>query len=117
MAKNGSISVCSSAFLSTFLYFFLQSDEKAMDVDQPASTFDLDAYAQQYRGHTKVVRLEFIGRNSTDCSVKAFQLAIQEVQRSRDTQRYGDLCRAMREIHGQNATDVDQLWVEKTDKA
>ncbi|KAI7827572.1 26S proteasome subunit RPN7-domain-containing protein [Gamsiella multidivaricata] len=52
---------------------------KVVEVDAP-NNLDLDAYIANYKGHTKVNRLEFIADRCPSLQIDALKLAIQELK-------------------------------------
>eukprot|EP00899_Mesostigma_viride_P012739 jgi/Mesvir1/21466/Mv03922-RA.1 len=82
-------------------------DEK---VGLDAGQFDVDVYASNYTGHTKIARLLFIaGRTTPPVSHDALRMAIAEIKKGANTQVYRD---AMQLAGDQLGLEFDQQWVD-----
>jgi len=81
-------------------------------VDNPS--FDLNAYAAGYRGHTKVKRLIFIADRCPDVRLEAFRMAIDELKSGHNTALYMDTIARAQEWLGTALGDAwtqDQTWI------
>ncbi|KAG0304062.1 cop9 signalosome complex subunit [Dissophora globulifera] len=71
---------------------------KVVEVDTP-NNLDLDAYIANYKGHTKINRLEFIADRCPSLQVDALKLAIVELKNAStlNIPRYGNLVKKLNE--------------------
>ena len=75
------------------------------------STLDVEAYASNYTGFTRLKRLWFIGANSTSLKQDALRMALDEVKRTVNTSLYLDLIALAGE-----AAPRDDAWIEAVDR-
>jgi len=62
--------------------------------------FDLDGYASNYAGHTKIQRLVWLGERCPEKRVQAFRMAIDELKKGADTTLYTEVISRGRELLG-----------------
>mmetsp|Transcript_46860 Transcript_46860/g.75327 ORF Transcript_46860/g.75327 Transcript_46860/m.75327 type:complete len:459 (+) Transcript_46860:406-1782(+) len=77
--------------------------------------FDLKNYISEYRGHTKIKRLVFIGNKCPSVRLAAFRTAISELKKGRDVQGYTNIVSTARELLQEGLGDewgYDSSWVE-----
>ncbi|KAJ3415211.1 cop9 signalosome complex subunit [Chytridiales sp. JEL 0842] len=83
-------------------------------------TLDLDVYINNYTGHTKVSRLEFISDVCPDLQIDALHLAVAEVkQNSLNVPKYNVLLTRLNEClasRGRVSVAADAAWMEATTK-
>jgi len=77
------------------------------------SSFDLEQYASNYKGLTKIKRLIFAAENSKDLRKEAAQLAIKELKSGVNTQLYKEVV----EKFGNEVNEkYDEAWVNSVDQ-
>ncbi|KAJ3248523.1 cop9 signalosome complex subunit [Chytriomyces hyalinus] len=82
-----------------------------------ASAFDVEAYAANYKGFTRVARLEFIASIFPSASKEALQLAINDVRsHTLDTVKFQSLVQKLSELGVYSDPAADQMWVENAAK-
>ncbi|KAM5536787.1 hypothetical protein V8D89_009505 [Ganoderma adspersum] len=88
-----------------------------------AHPFELETYISSYSGRTYVDRLLHIMSACPLLAPQAFQLAIREAQKGRDTSLYRSIFAAYDRVHadaadeipdGPSIATIDQKWVEET---
>jgi COP9 signalosome complex subunit 1 len=78
-----------------------------------STTFDLQKYISQYRGHTKIKRLLFIADNSEKHRAEAIELAIQELKNGINTNLYKEVV----ERYGKELNIyLDTTWLNDTEQ-
>eukprot|EP00803_Ostreobium_quekettii_P008074 evm.model.scf_194.2 EVM.evm.TU.scf_194.2 scf_194:11876-18216(-) len=86
-----------------------------MEVDPPASNFDVEAYISNYQSHTKVDRLLFIAKKlaGAEQELEALRMAIDELKKAADANRYME---AVKQVDGRLGPEyeLDSAWVERT---
>ncbi|KAI9240851.1 MAG: 26S proteasome subunit RPN7-domain-containing protein [Podila humilis] len=96
---------------------------KVVEVDAP-NNLDLDTYIANYKGHTKINRLEFIADRCPSLQVEALRMAVAEMKNNQtlNVQRYVNLAKKLQDavkLHGQSGANVgndllamDKAWVD-----
>ncbi|KAG0349349.1 cop9 signalosome complex subunit [Podila humilis] len=96
---------------------------KLVEVDAP-NNLDLDTYIANYKGHTKINRLEFIAERCPSLQVDALKMAVEEMKNNQtlNVQRYVNLVKKLQDavkVYGQSGTKVsndlltlDKAWVD-----
>ncbi|KAG0342459.1 COP9 signalosome complex subunit 1 [Podila horticola] len=96
---------------------------KVVEVDAP-NNLDLDTYIANYKGHTKINRLEFIADRCPSLQVEALRMAVAEMKKNQtmNVQRYVNLVKKLQDavkLHGQSGANVgndllamDKAWVD-----
>ncbi len=96
-----------------------------MDVDGPLPTgpvkppivkvhiqpgeFDLEAYINNYKGHTRMSKLIFILEHCPELEVDALMVAVREAKQTQDTLLY----RRIHELGGAKVGEaLDQAWID-----
>eukprot|EP01113_Clastostelium_recurvatum_P018008 TRINITY_DN2124_c0_g1_i1.p1 TRINITY_DN2124_c0_g1~~TRINITY_DN2124_c0_g1_i1.p1 ORF type:complete len:436 (+),score=129.42 TRINITY_DN2124_c0_g1_i1:32-1339(+) len=72
-------------------------------------TFDLDAYIQNYSGHTKIRRLIYIAEHCPELAAEATKQALDELKGTANTALYRDLAE-------RSGTKPDQAWIDSTER-
>jgi len=75
--------------------------------------FDLEAYINNYSGHTKIARLIFIAEHCKSLEKDAYRTAIEELKRTMNTSLYRSLHEKVGERLG---FPLDTQWIDSTDK-
>jgi COP9 signalosome complex subunit 1 len=76
--------------------------------------FDLDAYIKNYTGPTVVQRLRYIGEKCPEKRLQAFQMAIEHLKKTLDTQTYTEVVSRAHELLTDELGDdyvLDQTWI------
>ncbi|KAJ3242345.1 hypothetical protein HDU81_005098 [Chytriomyces hyalinus] len=82
-----------------------------------ASAFDVEAYAANYKGFTRVARLEFIASIFPSASKEALLLAMNDVKsHTLDTVKFQSLVQKLSELGVYSDPVADQMWVENAAK-
>ncbi|KAF9412064.1 COP9 signalosome complex subunit 1 [Podila epigama] len=96
---------------------------KLVEVDAP-NNLDLDTYISNYKGHTKINRLQFIADRCPSLQVEALKMAVLELKNSQtlNVQRFVALVKKLQDAvktHGQGGAHVpnelltlDRAWVD-----
>jgi len=90
-------------------------DEKESVFD--CKDFDLTKYIKEYQGPTKVKRLLFIARKCPSLRLEAYRLAISELKKGRNTQKYASVVSEARETLGAKLGEkwvFDEAWYDST---
>eukprot|EP00954_Amorphochlora_amoebiformis_P003747 290394-Amorphochlora_amoeboformis.AAC.2 len=80
-------------------------------------TFNLLDYIKDYRGHTKIRRLVFIGRRCPDVRLAAFRGALSELKKGRNLDLYTSTVSEARELLGERLGEkwgYDKEWYESS---
>eukprot|EP00245_Coleochaete_scutata_P005782 TRINITY_DN19649_c0_g1_i1.p1 TRINITY_DN19649_c0_g1~~TRINITY_DN19649_c0_g1_i1.p1 ORF type:complete len:435 (-),score=92.43 TRINITY_DN19649_c0_g1_i1:295-1599(-) len=95
------------------------SEPAVHDADGPGSNqqFDLETYASNYTGHTKITRLRFIAErcNNRSMELEALRMALDEIRKGDNTFVYLE---TVEKVYGKLGPEyqLDQDWVDATDR-
>eukprot|EP00898_Chlorokybus_atmophyticus_P005592 jgi/Chlat1/6033/Chrsp4S06328 len=79
--------------------------------------FDVEAYASNYTGHTKIERLRFIAeRMGPPHNADAMRMAVAELRKGENTQLYTEVVEAAAGKFGSHEFNVDKSWVDAIDR-
>lgn len=84
-----------------------------------SATLDLDVYASNYTGLTKLNRLLFVARHCPLLEIDALRIALTYVKQTFNVQLYQDIMKTMTEACIQNEIEpppIDTTWMETTSK-
>jgi COP9 signalosome complex subunit 1 len=90
-----------------------QKKLKQMDMEM---NIDLDVYSQQYEGHAKIDRLLFVAKHSTSLQIDAYKLALEEIEKSFDIEKYQSTVSKLNQLLEQqnsNLVDMDLMWISQ----
>lgn len=88
-------------------------------MNDPISSFDLDAYAARYRGRGKIQRLQFVASRAPELAADALRLAVKEAKRGRDSGLYKEVIDQASDLIAPPAADdlaLDSDWVRDCDQ-
>jgi COP9 signalosome complex subunit 1 len=77
------------------------------------SEFDLEAYINNYSGHTKIARLLFIAEHCKALETDALKMAIEELKKSNNSTLYKQI---MEKVASDKLGAFDQAWMDAVDK-
>lgn len=77
--------------------------------------FDLEAYAANYSGHTKINRLLFIAEHCKELELDACKMVVDELKKTTNSQLYKSVTEKVGDKLGPSY-QTDQAWIDATDK-
>ncbi|KAI9008335.1 26S proteasome subunit RPN7-domain-containing protein [Gaertneriomyces semiglobifer] len=86
-------------------------------VENPS--LDLEAYAANYTGHTKIERLLFIADRCPPLAVDAYSAALQELQSTADVSKYVKVHKKLNEVlsaNGKPSASLNEPWIDRMTK-
>merc|ERR1719471_4472 len=87
-----------------------KSNDKVVEVRNPS--FEVERYANEYTGRTKLERLLFIARRCPDVKDRALRMAVDNAKSVKDTRLYGQIMDAAGGLaDGKN----DIPWMQRTE--
>lgn len=79
----------------------------------PPEDFDLESYISHYTGHTRIMRLMFIGDHCKELEKESFRRALDEIKKTLNTALYRSIVEKMGDQLG---VTLDTAWIENADR-
>lgn len=84
-----------------------------------SSTLDLDVYASNYTGLTKLNRLLFVAKHCPSLEIDALRIALNYVKQTFNVQLYQEIVKRMADACNRSELEpplIDTTWMETTSK-
>jgi hypothetical protein len=100
----------------SFSSFQMERTQKKLKQMNYEINLDLEVHSQQYVDHAKIDRLLFIAKHSSSLQIDAYKLALQEIEKSFDIEKYTSTLTKLNQLLEQKKlpqVDTDLEWISK----